>query len=456
MLSKFSENFTLNTYFHKALCGVLLLNIFRVGSRLLISIILVHVLTTSDYGLYVYIITLLNTITSFSSMGIPNLSSREVAIFVTQKQWGKLKSYIIQAHKLIIINIVVVILLAFLCLHLIFTHKFSSRIINISMLSMLLLPFLSLGLVRSGILRGLKKPVLGKLPEYCVIPGTFMLLLTLNFLLFHKNYFNITSTLLLQLSSILIGFLVGMVLLLKKLPSQVFKRHMQTTHLHVTLKKALPFLCLTGISLINARIDILLLGFLRPSADIGVYQIVILFTQTLILPLMIYNTVASPMIADLHYKKSKRELQKIVIFGTRITFLFTFLGVLFLVFMGHWILEFIYKPFVADKGYFSLIVLAIAQLINVIFGATAVILNMTGHESTTVRVLILTVILNIAFNLLLVPFFGISGSAIATAISIVFGKCCLYYHVYHKVGINSCISYGAKKILKKYWRIVKD
>ena len=57
---------------------------------------------------------------------------------------------------------------------------------------------------------------------------------------------------------------------------------------------------------------------------------------------------------------------------------------------------------------------------NLFFGAVIYILNMTGKQTISRNILLLTSILNIALNWYLIEIYGIKGAAIATTISILF------------------------------------
>ena len=67
---------------------------------------------------------------------------------------------------------------------------------------------------------------------------------------------------------------------------------------------------------------------------------------------------------------------------------------------------------------FCLLTLCIGQLINCLSGPVAGVLNMTGHQVAFNRIIVFSGLLNILLNYLLIPFYGIEGEALSTAISI--------------------------------------
>jgi O-antigen/teichoic acid export membrane protein len=66
-------------------------------------------------------------------------------------------------------------------------------------------------------------------------------------------------------------------------------------------------------------------------------------------------------------------------------------------------------------GWPVLIIIAAAQLFSTSVGSTQRILAMTGHQLLLMYVTVSSVVLNVVLNLLLVPPYGIMGSAVATA-----------------------------------------
>jgi O-antigen/teichoic acid export membrane protein len=66
-----------------------------------------------------------------------------------------------------------------------------------------------------------------------------------------------------------------------------------------------------------------------------------------------------------------------------------------------------------------------------------ILLNMTGHERTTAKGRFISTSLNVGLNLLLIPLFGISGAAVATAIALATWNILLWWAVRKQLGINS-------------------
>lgn len=88
--------------------------------------------------------------------------------------------------------------------------------------------------------------------------------------------------------------------------------------------------------------------------------------------------------------------------------------ILILIIEGKYILKYFYGPeFTA--GYVVVVILTIGQMIKAGAGLIGVILQMTGEHKVYMKVNIIFGILNIILNILLVPRYGMTGAAAATA-----------------------------------------
>jgi O-antigen/teichoic acid export membrane protein len=69
-------------------------------------------------------------------------------------------------------------------------------------------------------------------------------------------------------------------------------------------------------------------------------------------------------------------------------------------------------------------ILAVSQLLVVALGPVGVLLNMTNHANASAKAFGFGAVLNIILNAILIPFYGMEGSAIATGVSTLL-VCCV-------------------------------
>jgi O-antigen/teichoic acid export membrane protein len=71
-----------------------------------------------------------------------------------------------------------------------------------------------------------------------------------------------------------------------------------------------------------------------------------------------------------------------------------------------------------DKSRVLLLILLAGQLLNLLSGPSGMLLKLTGSETTVFRITLFSTALNIILVLVLTPFFGVSGTAIAVSVSL--------------------------------------
>ncbi|OGW13348.1 MAG: hypothetical protein A3G93_07865 [Nitrospinae bacterium RIFCSPLOWO2_12_FULL_45_22] len=163
--------------------------------------------------------------------------------------------------------------------------------------------------------------------------------------------------------------------------------------------------------------DIMMLGMMRASFDVGIYRAASQVPHFLTLILNASNSIYAPVIADLFYQGEKERLGKIFKTTTRWVFYITLPASLIFIFSAKEIMSIFGTTFVS-QGAIVLIILTIAQLINCTTGGVGVTLTMTGKQNMEFGNSATLALLNIFLNTLLIPKYGVIGAAIATTIAI--------------------------------------
>jgi O-antigen/teichoic acid export membrane protein len=106
-----------------------------------------------------------------------------------------------------------------------------------------------------------------------------------------------------------------------------------------------------------------------------------------------------------------------------------------IVLLGPWLLSTFYgAEFVA--AYQPLLLLTAGQAINALLGTVALLLNMTGHQKDVTKAMTVSLLLNIALHLLLLPRFGLEGAAFSTMTMLVTWNLILWFRVKQRLGIK--------------------
>ena len=105
--------------------------------------------------------------------------------------------------------------------------------------------------------------------------------------------------------------------------------------------------------------------------------------------------------------------------------------------LGELMLTLFGPDFVA--GYPLLFLLCIGVVARSAVGPCESLLTMTGNQNVCAFVYALTLALNIALSIVLIPLYGLWGAAIATAVSMMFEAAALSFTVYRRLGIVMAI-----------------
>ena len=201
----------------------------------------------------------------------------------------------------------------------------------------------------------------------------------------------------------------------RKLFSIKLKRKMLTRQM---LSVALPLLIVSASFLIASNADVIMLGLLSNSTEVGFYSVASklgLFTNFF---LSISISVLAPKIASLYNDNKLKELETMIQQTTKgliIISLFTFLTYFF---GGKYILLLWGSEFL--ESFWILIIISLGQLFNVSTGCTGVFLMMTGHEKLIGKITFISLLINLTLNFIMIPKFGAIGAALATSFTVIF------------------------------------
>ncbi|MEX0906082.1 MAG: polysaccharide biosynthesis C-terminal domain-containing protein [Balneolaceae bacterium] len=169
-------------------------------------------------------------------------------------------------------------------------------------------------------------------------------------------------------------------------------------------------------TLLVGNIDIIMLGALTDLGSTAVYAIAFYVGSVIAVPQRSIGKIASPILADMLKAKEFEEIDSL--------YKRTALNQLLagsLLFVGIWanmhnITALLPEEY--DGIYWVVVIIGLAKLFNMATGVNGMIIINSKHYRFDLYTNILLVILTIVTNLLLIPPYGITGAAIATAISI--------------------------------------
>jgi O-antigen/teichoic acid export membrane protein len=252
-----------------------------------------------------------------------------------------------------------------------------------------------------------------------VVPNVLFLLLLLLFPITKENEH---FTILFYVISVAITVIIELFF--------VFKKHTKTQIDKLSSKKIIQFsspMMLSSLMLFLLNwTDVFMLGAMASEEEVGIYNIAYKLASLSMLVIISMNVVLAPKIAQLYKLGNLEELHSVIKKSTRLVTILTVPIIIFLIVFGDFVLGLFGSNFTDGKT--ALIIISLGVLVNVATGNVDQILNMTNNQKVLKNITISGFLLNAILNYLLIPTYGINGSAAASLITnAAFNIVCLLY-----------------------------
>lgn len=409
------------------------LHMLAVGLSLIVNLTAIRLTGVDLYGEYIYLFNILFILAGFCAFGADTLLIKTISGYLESEQYPLLKGIIQYAIRLaLLFSILAGFFIVSVAGH-------SRHLKNLSagesvMLFFLILPLISIGVIFQAALQGMKRPVYSQLTEKLFRPGLLLLIFTSLIILGVK--LNLFKLITIHMMVVAVTALASY-FLLKNVLGLSFKKVKPIFEYRVWLKVSVSFLLLDVLYVLFARLDIFILGIYRTNSEIGFYNIVSKISDLCAFSLMMVNFVLAPVIAGLIANKERFELQKLITRSARIVLLISLPVFIFLIIFRTWILAIfrIHSP-EAEK---ALVILCGGQFVSIFCGSVGLLLVMSGNQVEAIKSIVLAIVVGILLNLILVPIYGIIGTATSSAISLVVWNLLMYIFVRRKLFLHTTI-----------------
>ncbi len=176
---------------------------------------------------------------------------------------------------------------------------------------------------------------------------------------------------------------------------------------------SLPLTAKEAGTVMQSRVDVLMVGFFLSSTAVGIYNVSVLVASLLYVPLLACNQLFPPVASRLYSQGKRGELGEIYTVVTRwIVTASLLLGLVAVVFRTQ-ILGLFGPEFTA--GSLVLVVFVVSQLLNAATGPSDYLLMMTDHQYVVMANEWVFGIANVLLNIVFIQAFGLIGAALASA-----------------------------------------
>ncbi len=200
------------------------------------------------------------------------------------------------------------------------------------------------------------------------------------------------------------------------------------------LSVSMPLMWTSGMNLVLAYGDILMLGALSSPDQVGVYSIALRVAAATNVIAAAVTGVVSAQFAQLWAAGEKVELKRLACASTAVMTLASLPLLALAMARPAWVMSLFGEDFRA--GSVALVWVAAGQLAQTAMGSVGTLLVMTGHERDLKRLMLVSVMCFLGLNALLIPHFGATGAGAAYAISLTVMNAAKWFFVRHRLGMT--------------------
>lgn len=381
--------------------------------NLLTSVLLARFLGADGFGLYslgLSISVLLNVFTNFGfPQGIVKFSIKNRAEDNNEKVKGVLYSSLIFSVSLCVLIVIAQLLFAKEISRMFFDDDSLKNVLIIFGLS---IPFNTLYTFPAAFAQAFKKIKYQTIILSITRPLSF-LLFTLVVVAFN---WDLDAVLYANLISTIVTAVIGFYFIIRYFP-EFYQAKVKPIYEFKNLITFSSQTMFTGfLSILMIKIDRIMIGYFSTSSDVGIYSAAANLAINVTFFLTPFAMIFSPISAELYHLNKLEELNGAFKNVTRWLLIFTLPLFFILAGFSNELLIMFGKDFTI--GGTVLILISLAELINVSTGPVGILLKMSGHQLVDLKISILVLVINIFLNYFLIPVYGLIGAAIATAVAI--------------------------------------
>ena len=421
--------------FAPVLIGAGLVAIIRVlasGVGFASMILLARWMGSSEYGLYSFAIACMTLLAYPATLGLPGAAVRFVAQYAAADNWQQVVGFLNVSSWLAFGCGALVAILAIGAV-LEFNFRLDPAYVAPTLVALVGIPIVALNIVRSESIRGLGwlalawGPLQVGQPLLLLIMAAFILLVGLQ----------LAATV--AVGASIVAYAATLIAQWAVLHSRLGIRMKAEPKIHLGqwLGAGVSFVWISLANVTLLQAGVIVVGmFLRPE-DVAMYSAAAATSGLVTFPLYAAVGVGGPKFAALHGQQRRLELQALVTDIVRWTFWPSLAIAMIFMTFGSIVLRLFGPGF--EEGFAVLAILTLGQLVGAFVGPVISLLNMTGHQVETARVMSTSAILGVVFGVVFTRIWGSVGTAVAFSAAMVLWNVGLAIFAVRKLQIFPCL-----------------
>lgn len=407
----------------------------------LTRLVMVRFYGVEDYGLFSLGNAVLGIAVVISMLGMQDMMTRFVSFYHGKKDPDRVRSVIKSGFGItLLISIVMASLVILL------SGTIAGRFFDEPALEPLLWVFaamIPLSVIFTNLISVLKGFQLMKYKVYFED-----ILKSLSTIIFFIVFFwlglNIIGAVYAYLAGFVITTLVALYIVLKRFP--VVRdpgRKVGMSREMITF--AWPLMIATYVKMIMSWTDTIALGYFGAAFDVGLYNTALPTAGMIFTFAVAFRIMLNPILSELHAKERQDELETVFKSTAKWISLLTFPMLLLFVLFPDNILGILFGPEAVAASQ-ALVILAVGFFSLAFIGASSLMFLVIGKTRISMYNTVVATVANLFLNIALIPLYGITGAAVATAFSLIL------ISVLHVVFCKKHT--GLVPFQKSYWKIL--
>ena len=400
------------------------------GLAYLSQIILARWMGSFEYGIFAYVWVCLLMLGGLSTLGLNTAVIRFIPEYTEKADFARLRGIIFQSRFITLIISTSLMVLS-LALIVFFKDHLHNYLYLPALLVLICLPAYALTDLHDSMARGYSWMNLALIPPFLLRP--LLILAVMAILYLAGSPMTAVTAITAAVIATWVTSLIQILMLEPRLQRGVPKGE-KTRETKLWLAVAFPILLMESFVLFLQNTDILVLNAYHPPQDVAIYYAA-LKTINLItfVHFAVSNAVANRFSAY-EARGDREKLGEMMRQSVKWTFWPSLAAALLLLAVGKPLLWLFGPEF--TSAYPVMFILAAGLVIKAMFGPAEFLLNMLGEQKLCALVLFATAMLNILFNLLLIPAFGLIGAASATALSLILAALMFFLAIKIRLKLN--------------------
>jgi O-antigen/teichoic acid export membrane protein len=407
----------------------LFMRAFNAGSTFLLGVILARIMTKSDFGQYAYIQSAIITVATFAQLGLPNLLTREIAIYSKSNRYDLVLGLLKRSRYVVISGSLLGVVMSIIYLANSFSGNYSALYVGLPSIF-----FLSMASVHSAILKGFGYLLAGQVVEQLIRPA-LLVFLALFFVMSGLVVSAFDACAMLSLACFA-GYVVNYFTVKVRLPN------IDNTNKAVIGKDWLHRLMRLGsisiVAILNAQITVIIIGSLVGADEVAEFRVASQLAALTTIGLMSVNANKLPELTKSYHDGDFDRLRAVVI--KSIKFSLSIAMAIFTIYLlaGGMVV----KTFYGDKysnAVLPLIILTVGQVVNSSTGVIDLVFIAANKEKILLVVSLVGLLAQVAACLYLAPKYGALGGATSICISLVLWNVLLirgYWSIFARIPLT--------------------